>query len=721
MSATLCRGHFLMVQDNGLFSFSLLARFLNISVNLDVMRHDLAKRGDEKCSPIDIVTAAKKCGLKAKVGRFYLSKTDQNELPAILFDNKGGFLLAAKKQDQKLLVQDPAEQKPKLVDEKWLAENGFDGVILCRKVERLLEDSAKFGFGWFFDTIKKYKKYVFDVLIASFFIQILALATPLFFQTVVDKVIVHHGLSTLDVIVLGFFLITIADTALGFLRSYVLSHTSNRLDVSLGSALYRHMVSLPLNYFESRKVGQIVARVRELESIRQFITGSTITLTIDALFTLVFFAVMYYYSPLLCAIVLMSIPCYVLIAFFITPVLRKQLNEKFQYGADNQAYLVESITGIETVKAKSMEASFSRQWDEKLAAFTHSSFAVSQLSNIGSTLTGLVGKSVTIAILWFGANAVLAGELTIGQLIAVNILSGRVSGPILRLSQLWQEFQQIHISVARLGEILNVPTERRSVAGDTQLPKMVGHVKLEGLSFAYRQSGNLILKNIDLDVAPGKVIGIVGASGSGKSTLTKLIQRLYLPTDGRVLIDGVDTRLMDSAWIRQQIGVVLQESFLFSRTIRENIALSDPSISDEQIIRAARLAGAHDFIVELPEGYDTLLAEGGGGLSGGQKQRIAIARALIGNPKILIFDEATSALDYASEAIIHANMQEICVGRTVFIITHRLNAVREADEIIVMKRGEVVEQGSHDMLMSRPDGEYRRLQHFQANTMMDGI
>ena len=707
--------------DKGFLSYLLISKFFNISVNPDSLRHGMAKNANELFSPIDVVSAAKQSGLKAKIKRLEAGGLNAKTLPAILFNGKGDFVVAAKMNGDELLFQDPAQERPERESVSSLVARGFDRIILFNKVEKVISDTTKFGFSWFFDALKKYKKYVFDVLVASFFVQILALATPVFFQTVIDKVIVHNGSSTLNVLAIGFVVVTVVDTLLGFLRSYVLSHTANRLDVSLGSALYRHLVSLPINYFESRRVGQTVARVRELESIRQFITGTTITLTIDAFFTIVFFAVMFYYSTMLGLIVLMSVPFYFLIAALITPVLRKGLDEKFQLGAENQAYLVESITGIQTVKAKSLEARFSRSWDEKLAAFTNSSFAVSQIGNIGSSLIQLVSKSVTIAILWFGANAVLASEITMGQLIAVNILAGRVSGPILRLAQLWQDFQQIHISVERLGEILNVPTERKGSAADTRMPDVTGRIHLEKIKFAYRQGGNLILKGLSLEVEPGKVIGIVGRSGSGKSTLTKLIQRLYVPTDGRVLIDGVDTRLVDTAWLRQQIGVVLQENFLFSRTIRENIALSDPSISDEEVIKAAKLAGAHDFIVEMPEGYDTMLAEQGGGLSGGQKQRISIARALVTNPKILILDEATSALDYESEALIQANMAEITKGRTVFIITHRLSTVRHADEILVMHQGEIVERGTHCQLMSKDDGYYKKLNSYQSDSMIEGL
>lgn len=710
-----------MNKDQGALAFSLIGQFFNIPINIETLKHQLAINSNDNLKPNDMILAAKEISLKAKIKKANYNDIDNKSLPAILFNDKNEFIVIAKTEDQKALVQSPLKQKPEVLSFKQLQELNFNNIIYFNKVEKLIDDTTKFGFSWFFNALKKYKKYVIDIIIASFFIQILALATPIFFQTVVDKVIAHNGLSTLNILAIGFIVVTIVDFILNILRTYVQNHTANRLDVSLGSALYKHLIHLPISYFDSRKVGQTVARVKELENVRQFITGSTVTLLIDVFFTIIFFAVIFYYSTILGFVVLASVPFYFLIAACVTPVLRKHLDEKFQYGAENQAFLVESITGIQTVKSKALEPQFSRNWDNKLAVFTNSSFAVAQIGNFGSNLTQLVSKSVTIAILWFGANAVLANELTMGQLIAVNIFAGRVSAPILRLAQLWQDFQQIHISVQRLGEILNIPTERKNNADETRLPELKGHIKFENITFGYNLEDKPIIKNLNLDVEEGKMIGIVGRSGSGKSTLTKLVQRLYIPNQGRVLIDGIDTRLVDVAWLRQQIGVVLQENFLFSRTIRENIALSDPSVSDEEVIKAAKLAGAHDFIVNLPNAYNTVLEEQGGGLSGGQKQRIAIARALITNPKILIFDEATSALDYESEAYIQSNMKDIIKGRTVFVIAHRLSTVRNSDEIIVMEQGNIVERGNHNELMSKDDGYYKKLNEYQSNNQLEGM
>ena len=705
--------------DQAAAALTIISKFFQQPINLKTLRHNLSKNQSEHFNSQDILLGAKEISLKAKVKKIDVNKINEKALPAIIFNESNDYWIIAKVSEDQALIQNPSEQKPRAITLEKLKEKGFEKAIYFKKANPVLDETTKFGFSWFFQALKKYKKYVMDIIIASFFIQILALATPIFFQTVIDKVIVHNGISTLNVLAIGFIVVTLVDFCLNILRTYVQNHTANRLDVTLGSNLFKHLVNLPINYFDSRKVGHTVARVKELENVRQFITGSTITLLIDSFFTIVFFGVMFYYSTQLALVVLFSVPFYFLIAAVVTPILRKNLDEKFQYGAENQAFLVESITGINTLKSKALEPKFSKDWDEKLAVFTNSSFAVAQIGNIGSNLTQLVSKAVTIGILWFGANAVLAGEITMGQLIAVNIFAGRVSAPILRLAQLWQDFQQIHISVNRLGEILNMPTEKKAGTNEARLPSLKGNVRFENITFGYNLNEKPIIKYLNLNIEAGKMIGIVGRSGSGKSTLTKLVQRLYLPSEGRVLIDGVDTQRADVAWLRQQIGVVLQENFLFSRSIRDNIALSDPSVSDEQIIESAKLAGAHDFIIGLPDGYNTILAEQGGGLSGGQKQRIAIARALITNPKILIFDEATSALDYESEALIQSNMEKIIKGRTVFVIAHRLSTVRNADEIIVMEKGNIVEKGTHQNLMNLENGYYKRLNDYQSNTKLE--
>ena len=585
-------------------------------------------------------------------------------------------------------------------------------LILATRRAGIFNDIGQFDFSWFIPAIFKYKKLFGEVFLASFFLQIFALITPLFFQVVIDKVLVHHGLTTLDVLAVGLLVVSLFDVVLGGLRTYVFSHTTSRIDVTLGADLFKHLLRLPLSYFEVRRVGDTVARVRELDSIRNFITGSALTLVIDLLFTVVFFAVMYLYSHLLTYVVLATLPFYILLAFVVTPVLRARLHEKFQRGADNQAFLVEAVNGIETLKTSAVEPQSQRRWEEQLAGYVQSGFKATNLGNVANQIASFINKVTVLLILWLGARLVIDGSLTVGQLVAFNMLAARISGPILRLVKLWQDFQQAGISVQRLGDILNAKPEPAYSPGRASLPDIQGSVTFDKVSFRYRPEGQEILRNISLHVPAGKVIGIVGRSGSGKSTLAKLIQRLYVPQSGRVLVDGVDLTMVDTVWLRRNTGVVLQENFLFNRSIRENITLVDPALPMERVVQAAKMAGAHEFILELQDGYDTLVGEHGCNLSGGQRQRIAIARALITNPRILIFDEATSALDYESEHVILQNMRYICKGRTVFIIAHRLSAVRGADHIIVIDRGMIVENGSHKELMEI-NGYYSKLYHHQ--------
>jgi subfamily B ATP-binding cassette protein HlyB/CyaB len=413
--------------------------------------------------------------------------------------------------------------------------------------------------------------------------------------------------------------------------------------------------------------------------------------------------------------VLATIPFYILLSVFITPVLRKRLNEKFEHGAANTAFLTESITGTSTVKSMAVEPQMRRKLEDHLSSYVHASFRSQNLNNVANQIAGLINKLMTLGIIWVGAHLVIDGQISVGQLVVFNMLAGRVSGPILKLVQLWQEFQQAGISIKRLGDILNAPREQGFNPNRLRLPSLQGNVTLDLVRFRYRTDGPVILDDIHLNIRPGEVVGIVGRSGSGKSTITKLIQRLYTPEAGRVLVDGVDLAMIDTAWLRKKIGVVLQENFLFNRSVRENIAITDPSISMERVVAAAKMSGADEFIGDLAEGYDTLIGEQGSNLSGGQRQRIAIARALITNPRILIFDEATSALDYESERLIQNNMATICKGRTVFMIAHRLSTVRQCHRIIVMDKGRIVEQGNHDQLIEL-NGYYAKLHSYQNHT-----
>ncbi|MDJ0662201.1 MAG: type I secretion system permease/ATPase [Crocosphaera sp.] len=700
------------VRDSGLSCLVLLLRYFGMPGEPEQIRHQYGTPG-APMSAESLLRAAKRLGLKARLVALKPHRLAKTPLPAIVEKADGGFFILAKIGDQGALVQDPAVGRPETVTPEQLASVWGGRVLLIAKRAKLLGKGGEFDVTWFIPPVLKYKKLFGEVIIASCFLQLFALVTPLFFQVVVDKVLVHRGLTTLDVLVFALITVSIFEVVLGAIRTFVFSHTTNRIDVELGAKLFDHLLSLPMSYFQSRRVGDSVARVRELENIRNFLTGSALTLLIDLGFTFIFFFVMWQFSPILTMIVLASIPFYVVIAVFVTPVLRARLDEKFRRGAENQAFLVESVTGVETLKAMAVEPQSQRRWEEQLAAYVSASFKAANLGNIAGQATQGISKLTMALTLYIGAKEALAGDMTVGQLVAFNMLSGRVSGPILRLAQLWNDFQQARISLHRLGDILNAPTEPRYNPNRASLKDISGRITIDNVTFRYRPEAKEVLRRVSLDIPAGEVIGVVGPSGSGKSTLTKLIQRMYTPESGRVLVDGVDLTMVDTAWLRHQIGVVLQENILFNRTIRENVALADPGMPMEKVTAAAQLSGAHDFILELPQGYDTEVEERGGNLSGGQRQRIAIARALATDPRILIFDEATSALDYESESVIQENMRRICRGRTVIIIAHRLSTVRDCDRIVTIEAGDLVEDGNHETLITA-GGRYARLWRLQS-------
>ncbi len=704
-----------------------IARLHQVAADPATLAHQLGLSGNEPFQLDDLLQAAQHLGLKAKRSRTSIERLALTPLPALALmrtdDGSLRVVILAQCDGQRVLLQDPAagagNNRPTIEPLEVFASQWTGELILITSRASMAGDLAKFDFSWFIPSLVKHRKLLGEVLLISFMLQLFALVSPLFFQVVMDKVLVHRGLTTLDVLVIGLVGVVIFESVLNALRAYVFSHTTSRIDVELGARLFRHLMALPLAYFQARRVGDSVARVRELENIRSFLTGNALTVVLDVFFSVVFIAVMLFYSVPLTLIVLVSLPLYFGLSLAVVPVLRKRLDTKFARSAENQAMLVETVTGIQTVKATALEPAFARRWDKQLAAYVSASFKTQNLASVAHEGVNLIGKLVNAATLWYGAHLVMDNQLTVGQFVAFNMFAGRVSQPIMRMAQLWTDFQQTGISVARLGDILNTRTEVPPTSA-AQLPPVKGRITLDNVTFRYRPEAAPVLGGISLDIKPGEVIGIVGRSGSGKSTLTKLVQRLYVPEQGRLMVDGIDISLIDAAQLRRQVGVVLQENLLFNRSVRENIAITDPAAPIEAVVRVAQLAGAHDFISELPEGYDTLVGEQGGSLSGGQRQRVAIARALFANPRILIFDEATSALDYESEAIIQRNMASICQGRTVLIIAHRLSAVRHANRIIVLEKGKIVEAGPHDTLINKPQGLYAYLWKMQGGQAVPG-
>ncbi|MGL5168335.1 MAG: type I secretion system permease/ATPase [Afipia sp.] len=696
--------------DSGLLALVLLLRMNGIAAEAEQIRHRI---GTDAIGTTEMLRCARDLGLKARTIKTNWARLARTPLPAIAALADGSFLILGSAGEDKALIQRPPGLQPEAMS-KADFEALWDGrLILMARRATLSDLSRRFDITWFLGAIQKYRRLLGEVLVASFFLQIFALVTPLFFQVVIDKVLVHRGLGTLEVLVIGLVTIAIFEAILGALRTYLFAHTTNRIDVELGARLFRHLISLPLAYFQNRRAGDSVARVRELENIRNFLTSSALSLVIDLVFTFVFLSVMFVYSPLLTWIVLGAFPFYIAISAAATPLFRRSLDEKFKRGAENQAFLVESIVGMETLKAMAVEPQMQRRWEEQLAGYVAASFRVLSLGNVASQAVQFISKLVTAAILFLGAKLVIDGSLTVGELVAFNMLASRVNVPVLRLAQVWQDFHQARLSIERLGDILNTRPESSITTHRAALPPIRGEITFEHVGFRYRIDGPEVLHDVQFHVPAGQVVGIVGPSGSGKSTLAKLVQRLYVPEAGRVLIDGVDLAMVDTAWLRRQVGVVLQEDMLFNRSVRDNIALADPALSMDQIITAATLAGAHEFILQLPEGYDTLVGERGCSLSGGQRQRIAIARALVTDPRILIFDEATSALDYESERIVQYNMRRICERRTAIVIAHRLSTVRRADRILTIDRGRLVEDGTHEELI-HTNGRYATLHDIQA-------
>jgi subfamily B ATP-binding cassette protein HlyB/CyaB len=697
--------------DRGLAALRVVANHLGVPADEAELKRRYAP-GAADCAPEDLVRIARRLGLKARLVESAWPRLPKTPLPALALLKDGRVFALGLAADDKVMILDPVAPRPEALSRAAFEALWTGSLILLARRAASGQTVQNFDIRWFFTAIHRYRQVMGEVLVASFFLQLLGLASPLFFQVVVDKVLVHRGLSTLDVLMVGLGIVSIFEVILGTLRTYVFSHTTNRIDVELGARVFDHLLGLPIAYFSNRRVGDSVARVRELETIRNFITGSALTLTIDLFFTLVFFAVMFLYSATLTWIVIGSLPFYVAISAFVTPIFRRRLDEKFARGAENQAFLVEAVSGAETLKSMAVEPQMQRRWEEQLAAYVRAGFRTQTLGNIGGQAVQFVNKGTIVLTLYLGAKAVIDGDLTVGELVAFNMLAARVAAPVLRIAQLWQDFQQTRISVDRLGDILNTAREQgtRSAAS---LPPMQGAIRFEHVTFRYRIDGAAVLSDVSFEIRAGQVVGIVGPSGSGKSTLGKLVQRLYTPETGRVFVDGVDLALVDTAWLRRQIGVVLQESVLFNRSVRENIALADPAAAMARVMEAAKLAGAHEFILELPQGYDTVIGERGASLSGGQRQRVAIARALMTNPRILILDEATSALDYESERIVQDNMRNIASGRTVLIVAHRLSTIRRADRILTIDRGRLIEDGAHDDLI-RTGGWYAQLHRLQA-------
>ena len=642
---------------------------------------------------------ARKYNIRSTLASPTVDELREIEFPAIAHMRDGAYIALGSANDEVVLAIDPRENKPKAIPIKEFLAGWTNELLVFSAAFSWDYFKKRYNLVWFLRVIKHYKRPLGEMLLASLFLQFMGIGFPLITQVIIDKVIGNNGMSTLTVI----------GSLLTALKTYVLNHTTNKLDAILGTRLFRHLIALPLPYYESRRVGDTMLRVGALGSIREFLTGTGLMTTLDVFFSVVFVAFMFWYSVPLTLIALITIPLYMVQNIWAIPIIKRKISAMWGANAANNAFMIESITNIETVKALAVEPQFVNKWENLLARYVRMSFEYSKFQLFVNGFSSLVQAGITMAILWYGGHMVMNGEFTLGQLIAFQMISRQALGPMTKLLTMWPQVQMVGLALERIGDILNTPIEPVvQEMGKRGAPRIDGGIEISDVSFRYRVDLPLVLQNINLSVLPGQKIGIVGRSGSGKSTLTNLVQNLYIPEAGSIVIGGVNTREANLSWLRGQIGVVMQENYLFNSSVRDNIAVSRPTATMDEIIRAARLAGAHEFILELKEGYDTKVGERGDSLSGGQRQRVAIARALLANPPILIFDEATSALDYESERIILNNMNAIGANRTMLIIAHRLSAVRHCDKIIVIEKGQIVESGTHDQLLAL-GGLYRYL------------
>lgn len=686
--------------DGGMACFQMLCEHMNLPFRRDVVRRVLAAQLDRsEILSLDVCGAVSELmGLTAQLIMIPAQAIARVEAPAMVrWQDQLVILYSVTEKEMVVAVPDRGIRKMKPSDftDSW----GEQGEVLLLKTTKQ-SPQKRFNLKWFLPSIQKHKRVLIEVLIASFFVQLFALANPLMIQVIIDKVIVQNSIDTLNV--LGVFLLVLAvfEAVLTSLRTYLFVDTTNRIDMALGSEIIDHLLRLPLRYYEKRPVGELSTRINELENIRSFLTGTALTVVLDAVFSVIYIAVMFVYSWLLTLVALATVPLFIGLAIIASPIIRNQLRVKAERNAETQSYLVEVVGGIQTVKAQNMELRARWQWQQRYARYVSAGFKTVLTSTTAGSASNFLNQFSGLLVLWVGAYLVLKQELSLGQLIAFRIIAGYVTSPLLRLAQLWQNFQEVGLSIERLSDIVDSsPEADEKDRLNIPMPPIKGAVTYENLSFRFNPSGPLQLNNINLEFPQGAFVGIVGQSGSGKSTLMKLLPRLYDPEMGRILIDGYDISKVELYSLRQQIGIVPQDTLLFDGTIQENIALNAPDASAEEIIQAAQVAVAHDFIMGLPNGYNTRVGERGAALSGGQRQRIAIARTVMQNPRLLIMDEATSALDYDSERRVCLNLADAFKGRTVFFITHRLSTIRHADLILMMDKGSVVEMGTHDELM----------------------
>jgi len=638
-------------------------------------------------------------GLAAQLVQFPSTNLGRIEAPALIIHD-GAVCVIYQAGKKGIVFADPRSGLKSLPTEEFRASVPSEvQALLLRPLPH--EENEKFSFRWFLPAIRKHKRVLAEVFVASFFIQLLGLSNPLLTQIIIDKVLVQNSLSALNVLGILFVVIAVASVALTAARTYLFVDTTNRIDLSLGSRIMDHLYKLRLGYFQKRPVGEVSSRLNELENIRNFLTGTALTVGLDAVFSVVYIGIMLFYDVKLTLVALLVIPFMAGVTAFCAPILRRQIRRRAEEHAKSQAHLIETLTGVQTVKAGNIEQHSRWEWQKRYAGFVSAGFHAVLTSTAMNSSTTLFSRLGDLAVLWYGAVLVIRGEMTLGQLIAFRIIAGYVTTPLMRLAQSWQSFQEVALSVERLGDVLDSPPEQTAEeSGNVPMPELAGKVAFDSVTFSYAPGQQPVLRNVSFEVPSGSFVGVVGKSGSGKSTVLKLLPRLYAPDSGRVLVDGYEIAKVELYSLRRQIGTVLQDSLLFNSSVYANISIGDPDATPEEVMRAARVAGAHDFIMALPQGYNTPVGEQGRALSGGQRQRIAIARAVLQRPRLVILDEATSALDFPSENLVCKNLIDEFRGRTVFFVTHRVRSVEQADHILVFDNGRLVEQGKHADLMA---------------------
>ncbi|GAB4194962.1 MAG: hypothetical protein Fur006_41050 [Coleofasciculaceae cyanobacterium] len=692
--------------DCGAACLVMVGRYWGKRFSINRLR-DIANVDRNGASLRGLAAAAESIGFSTRPVKASLDRLAKQQLPAIVHWEGKHYIVVYEITRKHVIVADPAIGQRTLKHSEFKAD--WTGYTLLLQPTALLKDAKeeRQPFWQFFELVKPHWLVLLEVLIASILIQIFGLITPLFTQLLLDRVVVQRSTLTLTAVGLGLLIFSLFRVAMTGLRQYLLDHTANRVDMALIVGFISHTFRLPLSFFEFRYVGDIISRVQENRKIQRFLTGEALSIFLDLLTVFIYVGLMLWYSWKMALLTLLIVPPFVLLALIATPFLQRISREIFGAYNEETGYLIQSLTGVRTVKSMAVERTVRWHWEDLLGKSVKTTFSGQVISNTLQIFSSAIQAIMTTVLLWFGAWLVISNELTIGQLVAFNMLLSNVITPFQRLIVLWNELQEVVIAVERINDVIDTEPEEDLLHQSRQiLPFIRGHIRFEQVTFRYHPESEVnTLENLSFEIKPGQMVALVGRSGSGKTTISKLVLGLYPPTEGKILVDGYDVTSLSLQSLRQQIGVVDQDTFLFGSTIRENISIGHPDATLKDVIEAAQLAGAHQFISELPMGYETQIGEGGGMLSGGQRQRLAIARALLGNPRLLVLDEATSHLDAESERIIQNNLNTILQGRTTLIIAHRLSTVRNADLILVLDRGILVESGTHEELM-RKRGQY---------------